>query len=181
MADISVQFHALPEELLSFTKRCVKDFNLHVVAMKFFPFDFVEVPFDKLDEIFSPLSPYQELGFTLQKANLPVKSNTNYYDKNPGALRLDIRRPGDKGLEQTWLTARTDNQEALGIWKKISKRLKEITESGVVAINPDSGATSFMRSFRYTQGAKNLELSGTPMTSLGGRLPFRLGKPQEHL
>jgi hypothetical protein len=34
MADISIQFHAVSEELLDFVKAIVNDFGLHIVAMK---------------------------------------------------------------------------------------------------------------------------------------------------
>src|SRR5271156_548730 len=107
MADISIQFHALPEELLPFVKECIADFNLHVVAMRFFPFEAIEVKSHDLDAVFSDSSPYEELGLTLCEPSLPVKSNTNFYDKNPDLLRIDIRRTEEKGLEQTRIAART--------------------------------------------------------------------------
>ena len=176
MADISIQFHALAEELLPFVKQCVTDFGLHVVAMRFFPFDAIEVKPDRLDAIFLESSPYRELGFTLHEPSLPVKSNTDYYDKNPDGLRIDIQRKSDKGLRQTWLTARTDNPEALSVWKKVAKRLRKMTQAGVLAINPDTGATALSRSFRYTAGAKAMELSGVKMLPAAGGCVLKLGE-----
>jgi hypothetical protein len=34
MADISIQFHVLPEEIRDFVKQFVKDLGLHVVAIR---------------------------------------------------------------------------------------------------------------------------------------------------
>ena len=61
MADILTQFHALPEELLQFVKECVAEFKLHVVAMRFFPFDAIEINPDELEAVFSNSSPYEEI------------------------------------------------------------------------------------------------------------------------
>jgi hypothetical protein len=168
MADISIQCHALPEELLPFVKQCVADYSLHVVAMRFFPFEAIEVDRDRLDDIFSESSPYEELGFTLHPPALPAKSNTDFYDKNNDELRLDIQRTKKQGLRQTWLTCRTDSAEALAVWKKVAKRLKGMTQTGVIAVNPNTGASVASRSFRYTAGAKVLEQSGVPMLPAAG-------------
>lgn len=168
MADISIQFHALPQELLQFVKQCLQEFDIHVVAMRFFPFEATEVSFDMLDDVFSPMSPFEELAFTIYHPVLPATSNTNFYDKNPGKLRLDIQKVTEKGLRQTWLTCRTKDAQALSVWKKVAKRLKEITRTGVIAVNPDSGKSTPSSSFRYTPGAKALELEGVPMLPAAG-------------
>jgi hypothetical protein len=175
MADISIQFHALPQELLPFVQQCVADFDLYIVAMRFFPFEAIEVRPDDLESVFSESSPYRELGFTLHKPTIPVKSNTDYVDKNPDSLRIDIQRTSKEGLRQTWLTARTDNVEALAVWRKIGKRLKEMTQAGVIAVNPDTGATALSRTFRYTAGAKALESSGVLMLPAAGGCILKLG------
>jgi hypothetical protein len=176
MADISIQFHALPEELLPFVKQCVNDYALHVVAMRFFPFEAIEVSPDGIDDIFSEASRYRELAFTLHQPVLPVKSNTDFFDKNPGKLRLDIQRKSHHGLRQSWLACRTDNSEAFAVWKQVAKRLKKMTQTGVIVVNPDTGATVPSRSFRYTAGAKALELSGVTMLQAAGACILKFGE-----
>ena len=52
MADISIQFHARPEELREFVKQCVSDFGLHVVAIRYRPLEAVELAGDRLNEVF---------------------------------------------------------------------------------------------------------------------------------
>jgi hypothetical protein len=168
MADIAVQFHALPAELRQFVKDVVQDFDLHVVAMRFFPFDAIRLTRDDLDCVFADDSPYAELAFTLGPANLPVKSNTDFFDRNPSRLRLDIQRVTEKGLRQTWMSARTDDKKSFAIWSKVRKRLKEMTESGVTVTNPVSGASTHSRSFRYTAGAKAAEMAGITMLQAAG-------------
>ena len=179
MADISIQFHALPEELQLFVKECVVEFNLHVVAMRFFPFGAIVVRIDDLDTVFSASSPYEELALTVGKPSLPVKSNTDFYDKNPDLLRVDIRRAGQKGLEQTRIAARTNNPGSLVIWKKIAKRLKAMTQTGVLAVNPETGASVAAPSFRFTSGAKELAATGIPMLPIAGGCLLKLGMTGE--
>lgn len=176
MSDIYIQFHALPEELLRFVKEWVIDFGLHVVAMKFIPFEAIEAGADDLETIFSASSPYEELGLTVGEPSLPVKSNTNFYDRNPDSLRIDIRRVGQNGLEQTRIAARTDNSDVLVVWKMIAKRLKALTKTGVVVVNPDTGATVAVPSFRFTSGASMLAATGIPMLPIAGGCLLKFGR-----
>lgn len=175
MADISIQFHALPEELLPFARHCMADFGLHAVAMKFFPFEAVEVTSAELDNIFSERSPYRELAFTLDRPVLPVQSGMDFWDKNPDAMRLNIERPSQKGLRQTCLAARTEDTAALLVWRGIARRLKGVTAAGVAVTNPDTGVSVRERTFRYTPGAKALESRGVPMLPIAGGCAVNLG------
>jgi hypothetical protein len=178
MAGISIQFHALPEELLALAKQCVADFGLHVVAMRAFPFGAIKVRPNELDAVFLNSSPYRELAFSLHEPVWPATSQLNFYDKNPNGLRLDIKRKEPKGLEQTLLTASTSDPVALSVWKKIAKRVKGMTQAGVVGVNPDTGATALFRSFRFSPGAKALEASGVAMLPFAGQCILKLGKPE---
>ena len=168
MGRISIQFHALPDELLEIVRNFVLDFDLHIVAMRFFPFEAIEVASDKLDDIFAEKSPYRELAFTMNKPVFPVRSNTDFASKNPDKLRLDIQRPTDKGLRQTMLSAHTDDPKALSVWKEFEKRLRKNTRSGVVVRNPNTGATGKNRVFRYSAGAKALASGGVAMLPIAG-------------
>jgi hypothetical protein len=71
MADISIQFHAMPEELLAFVRQIVADFDLHVVALRFRPFNAGELSERQLGGCFSVDSPCRRLHFTLKKPVFP--------------------------------------------------------------------------------------------------------------
>ena len=168
MTDISIQFHAIPEELLALVRTAISDFGLHVVAMRSFPFAATEVGPDSLENVFAAGSPYRELGFTIDQPVIPVTGAMEFLDKNPGALRLTVERASKEGLRQSLLSARTDNSTMLAIWKKIAKRLKNMTQAGVTVTNPDTGAFVHDRSFRYSALAKALASSGVPMLPIAG-------------
>jgi hypothetical protein len=168
MTDISVQFHAVPGELLALVEAAVRDFGLHVVAMRFLPFAAIEADLDKLEEVFAEGSPYHQLGFTIDKPVLPETGTMDFLDKNPGALRLIVERAGKEGLRQSLLSARTNHPATLATWKKIAKRLKNMTQAGVIVTNPDTGAFVRDRNFRYSAGAQALASNGVTMLPIAG-------------
>lgn len=175
MADISIQFHALPEELRDFVRQAVSDYGLHVVAIRFPPYEAIELDPDQLDEAFADSSPYDQLTFTVHKPRLPAKGNMELWDKNPDALNLQFGRGTENGLVESHLLARTENAAALAVWKKIAKRLKGMTEKGALAVQPKTGATGSARDHRYTAGAKALEASGVAMLTITG-INLKLGQ-----
>jgi hypothetical protein len=168
MADISIQFHALPEELFAFVRQVVADFRLHVVAIRYRPFDATELSEAQIGGCFSEASPYKRLHFTLGEPVLSVAQELDFGDKNPDSLRLDIGTADREGVRESWLSARTRDPSALAAWKKIAKRLKSMTEQGATATNPKTGATGPARSHRFTRGAKGLEATGTAMLTITG-------------
>ena len=163
MADISIQFHALPSELLPFVKTCISEFDLHLTAMRYRPFEVLEVNPHEMNYFFDDSSDHRRLAFTIDKPVVNISNELEFGKENPDHLRLDIARRTSHGLEESWLCARTDNGTALRVWKQVAKRLKAMTRSGVTAINRETGATATFTSARYTQGAKDLESRGVPM------------------
>ena len=176
MADISIQFHALLEEQRNFVKQCVSDYGLHVVAIMYFPYEAVEMDSPALPEVFSDASPVREVAFTLGHPNLPAKGNMEFWEKNPDVLRLQIGSKSEKGVEESHLSARTENATTFAVWKKIAKRLKSMTEKGALAVNRKTGDTGPARGHRYTAGAKALEASGVLMLDIRGVIILKLGQ-----
>lgn len=168
MPDISIQFYATPMELLSFVKEAMVDFKLHAVAMRFRPFEAREVDPAELNSYFSDSSEFYRWAFTVDTPHLPVEHELDHADKNPDHLRLQVGKCDSTGLEQSWLSCRTENAAAFGTWKKIAKKLKAITLSGITSTNRQTGASGEHKSFRYTTGAKALEDQGVTMLSTVG-------------
>jgi len=171
MADISIQFHAIAEEIRDFVMHSVSDFDLHVIAIRYPPYEAVELSPSQVEEAFadSPAQ-YDELAFTLHQPKLPADGNLELVDKNPDVLRLLLGKASGQGLKQSWLSACAQDSAAIRIWKKIAKRLREMTEKGARAMNTETGEKGPVLGFRYTAGAKSLEASGLPMLDIGGRV-----------
>lgn len=160
VADISIQFHAAPDELFSFVEEAWDLRPWTLTAMRFFPFQAVEIERDHLTAWFTKSSDFSRLAFTLGKPTLPASDGLDFATKNAHHLRLDCGRRTDNGLEQSWLSARTDHPQSLAAWRRVATMLKRRTVAGVVAVNRSSGATAIIKSFRYSNGARALERDG---------------------
>jgi hypothetical protein len=73
---------------------------------------------------------------------------------------------------------KSDDEATVAIGKEIAKRLKKMSKAGVLIINPNSGASTLSKTFRYTPGALALEKSGVQMLPVGGKLA-KLGAVEE--
>lgn len=175
MADISIQFHGLQEELLLFVRRCMEISDLRVVAISQFPFRAQEVFVKDLHEVFSDLSTVRELAFSLKAPVLNVEDELEFGGKNSGCLYLAIGRENSRGLNESWLACRTKNAKSLKVWKQLAKILKKMTEKGAIATNPKTGARAKIASHRFTRGAKELELKGVPILPVAGTALLQLG------
>ena len=168
MPSISIQFHALPEELLALAKAWVSEFGPHVVAIEFPPYEVTEVDSEALDSIFAEGSLVDEVVFTVSRPVLPAEGTLELAEQNPDMLRLMIGGRTAKGVAESHLAAGSDGPRGMGIWKKIGKRLKDLTSLGVFLVHPETGQTGPARGSRFTAGAKALDAKGVAMLSLTG-------------
>ena len=153
---------------MSFVKLIVIDFNLHVVTLRYRPFDASVLARSQLESDCLNDSLPNRLQFTGESPTLPAIHELDFANKNPNSLRLDLGTFGDCGLKESWLSARTDDRTALRTWKKIAKRLKGLTEQGATAINRKTGGVGPAKWHRFTEGAQRLESTGTPMLTMTG-------------
>jgi hypothetical protein len=174
MTDISLQFHALPEEVLPPFRRFVEDAHGHVVAIRFNPFEASLAEPAELEQLFADSS-IRRLAVTLRPPDLSANGMNQFLDHNPGALLLEIGRSTPDGLRESWLTARTDDADTLSKWRGLLKKLRSLTKAGAMAVNPETGARAKMRSHRFTAGAKALERNGTPILPAAGGARIELG------
>ncbi|HEX5745451.1 MAG TPA: hypothetical protein VFZ09_04350 [Archangium sp.] len=173
MTDISIQLHALPEELLPIMSECARDFSLHVTALRFKPFTATAIDADVLHE---PMldGGVRRIAFTITKPSLPAETLNGFLDRNPDALLLDLGRLKENGLGESWLTARTSNTVALEIWKRVAQKFRSATKAGAIAIDPRTGATSKLKAHRYSEGARALQSKGVVMLPVAGSSIIKL-------
>jgi hypothetical protein len=172
MADISIQFHAHPDELEQFVSEWARKYRLNLVGVELKPFRVFRVGDTRLD-LASNLS-IQRIAFFASNPDLSVNTPNEFSDQNPDKLLLAIGRLEERGLRESWLTAKEDSQN-FPIWKKIAKELKTVTQAGAVAVNPATGAKSKLRTHRYTKGAKALEQEGMDILPVAGSAKLKLG------
>jgi len=173
-----MQFHATPEELVALAAELVRETDVGLAIMKFFPFEIRRIDTANVEAALERAPEFRRWGFTLDSPIISVDDELRFSDWNPNHLRLDAGRLTAKGLEQSLLTTQTTDQKALAVWKKAAARLRRQTRSGVVAVNPKSGASAVMKSFRYTDGAKSLADNGVAILPFAGNAILKLGVPE---
>jgi hypothetical protein len=174
MSDISIQFHAVPEELLQFLDECVRQFALRIVAIRLNPFIAFELEPERLQQVLTDPS-IRRLSLSTGSPSLPAASGNAFEDENPDNLLVDIGRRTEKGLSESWIACRTSSPRHLAVWKQIEKRLKTMTHIGATAINPKTGACARLARHRFTDGAIKAQLQGVPMLPAAGTARLKLG------
>jgi hypothetical protein len=157
MPDLSVQFYATQDEVADSLKKWVLHYGIQVAAMRFLPFSIALVTDDVSGAVRD--ADVNRLVLLHGPAVLNVRDKADFEDKNEGGLILDLGRVSESGLAQSWLTCRTDNDDAFVVWKKIARDLRRWTTAGTTAINRQNGATEFDRENRYSPGARGIGIS----------------------
>ena len=177
MPDLSIQFHALPEEIAKLVMECLSA-ELHVIGLTFPPFAATELASRQVANAIIE-GPYWRLVFVEKKPSFPIRSASELAEMHPGALYLDIGREGDKGLGESWLACRTSSGVPISErWKYIAKKLKAITSSGAFATDPKTGISSRIKNHRFTEGAKKLDEKGRHMLPTAGRILISFRRPE---
>lgn len=165
--DISIQFHALPKELISLTRPAVQHGGCYATAIKFHPFHAMQIEPALLEESFDDEA-VRRIAFTAEPPVLSASTMNEFLDHNPSALLLDIGRPSPQGLRESWLTAKAPGVGVASRWQDFAKRLRSMTKAGALAVNPQTGASSRLKDHRFSAGAKQLENEGVPMLPAAG-------------
>ena len=174
MSDISIQFHALPEEILPLLQDFIAKIGPGIVAIRFRPFEAVTCDPAKMDDAFGDES-VRRIAFTLTAPVVAAEGMNAFLDKNPDVLLLDIGRRSERGLGESWLSAKGVQPEVARKWGLLVRRLRAITEEGAIAVNPKSGATAKVKGHRFTRGAKLLEMEGVSILPAAGTTILKLG------
>jgi hypothetical protein len=174
VTDISLQFHATPEELLPLVRAYLVEEGDQASAARYPPFGAALVDRAELDSVFADPS-VGRIIMTAYTPELAVGGMMEFLDRNPSALQLHLGRNSPAGLEESWLTGRTDDKERLQTWKKLLSKIRAITRTGVVAFDPATGATAAVKAHRFSDGAKALEREGVPILTAAGKPRLKFG------
>ena len=174
MSNISIQFHALPEELATIVDEMVRTLHPRVVCLTSNPFSATEVEPAQVNAAISA-GRCSMFAFLEREPMLDVRSQKDFGERNPGGLYLEVGRETEKGLAESWLRARISDGPMPKSWTKFAAKLRAATKAGATAVSPDDGATSFLRNHRFTAGAKDKSDQGVPILPAAGVAVLKLG------
>jgi hypothetical protein len=162
MSKLSLQLHALPEELDVLLSDALDDQSIFVTLAEGSPLQF------SLSEERRCPPECKALTFTLSSPVLPARSVYDFVRLNPDALVFQFGQLTSLGLTESWLAATTENEDALKRWKRAARKIRSATLGGAVAVNPATGATAPMIGHRFIVGAQTLYLKGIAMLPAAG-------------
>ena len=171
MPSLQTQFHAQPDELLVFCYNSARKYDLQCCILAGHPSTPVIInSFEQLlllyRDFISSASKFDFRFLILQNSlGLQGTNNNNFGEKHPDTIWITIGQLNDCGLEESHFSFVSDNEITYKTAKKISNDLKKITYAGATASNKHGSA--FYRTHRYTEKAKQLNLDGYVMRSLG--------------
>ena len=172
MAGVIIQFHATIDELEQFVGDAISQYGIFATALWFHPFRATVLPQQAVSTIRH--SAVRDVAFTTLEPRLDAAHLLDWVDKNEGALMLGIGKISNTGLDESCLSSKTDDQDKLGVWRKVAADLRKRTKAGASAVNRATGATSFLRNHRYSIGAKRLSEDGVPILPVGRGSLLRL-------
>lgn len=158
MASMSTQFHATLEELATLSARWMAAHSVRCFALT----KYSKEPPEEVVADHLPGTLENEGIFKLIFIEdvLPHECKNLGSESNADTLTLLIGRvQGERGLEESFLST----LHARPAWRSIFRDLKKHTKCGATIRNGESGATAYVRSHRYTPGAKALAEQGVPM------------------
>jgi hypothetical protein len=178
MPSMNMQFHILPEEIAKIVQAVVDGKQIKIVLKGGLPFSAREIYRDQLGAEISKVC-RDRFGFELYLLNkqpiFGAATGLKFLDANPGGVFINIGSLTDAGLKQSSLSVMDGYPEAYALAKSIAKKIREVTTSGVTAVNVEMGIMKLNKSHRYTNAAKHLEAQGVAMLPFAGGGKLMLG------
>lgn len=171
MRKLSIQIHAMPEEVAQLLENLLIDDQVFVTVAEGSPLQFSAFASRSFG---SPPLGAKALLFTLAPPTLGCSSISDFRKLNVDALIFEIGRLTDRGLSESWLSAMTDDSSAMKRWKQAARHLRDLTMTGAVAVNPHNGASAPMKGHRFTKLALENNANGLLMLPAAGNSVIQL-------
>jgi len=176
MKSILIQLHATLEEIIAYLNAARTELGLSLTMMILKPFNLKEIDGDISQEDFEPYRGeiYIRFFLTKDKPNMVASSPNKFSDLNPSAIALNVGQLSERGIKESSLSFRSNDKDDIAIANKLAGKLKRITKSGVIAVDPISGSEANVRSHRYTLGAKIKYDEGIKILPIAGSCYLKL-------
>lgn len=167
MQSLDLPFHAAPDELVDWVREWTTHASVYLVAQRFPPISYRAISRDEIAETVADPSA-GEILFLTRPFDSSIKYQSDFCDAYSDQLILRVGHLSSAGLGESWLAFKTDNLEAVNLWRQMAKSLRANTKAGVTAINQQTGDAAFYKRHRYSEGAQALESQGIVILPLQG-------------
>ncbi len=163
MAGFITQFHATREELIEIIASWMDQHPIVLSAFAFPPASRVPMSRETVRTVLTRTD-VNTVAFTMVPVDPAIHSSYGVARAGLEPMQLYIGRLLPEGLEESSLNTIHPNP----LWKKLNNQFKRKTTAGATYVNTTTGGSMYVREARFTAGAKQLFLSGTPLRPLGG-------------
>jgi hypothetical protein len=166
---VQLQFHAHPQEALDLAFQAAAKYELRVALEEFFPRYHASSPApgnarsaaDELDQL-------DRIALATRGFDVTASSSLEFMTLNPGCLVILLGRLDTAGLRESVLSAWTEDEHDLALWRKIVKEARASMHDGATVVNPHLGATEPAPRHPHTSGAHRMARAGVKMPALAG-------------
>lgn len=164
----SLSFHGTYSEVVGWVREWREQLDLNVVAEYFFP------AYRAVQVEDWPDADADRISLHIYPVDLVVRSGLDFVDKNPNGFSIVVGQESAQGLRGSLVGATTDNREAMKVWRKLRRDVRDSLNSGAWRVSTINGARSRDESHLYTSGAKRLQDQGVPSLGASDWIVFEL-------
>ncbi|WP_157631043.1 hypothetical protein [Kribbella catacumbae] len=115
-----------------------------------------------------------KISLHIYPVDLAVRSGLDFVDKNPNGFSIVMGQESAQGLRESFLGATTEDRDAMKVWRKLRKEVRDSLNSGAWRVSTVNGARSRDDSHLSTSGAKRLQDQGVPSLGMSDWVVFEL-------
>lgn len=159
MKKLSLQFHALPSEIVSLLESWEGSERLFVFGQNKLGSAFEKVKFGTA-ELRSSIGHYKSLTIMYRQAKLGANTVYDFVKDNPGTLTIELGNFSDQELTGSWMAAMSDDKVTMDRWRQLAGHFRKSMKTGADARNPASGDTDIARGHYFSSGAAEFYRNG---------------------
>lgn len=168
--ETSLSCHGTYPEIIGWVRGWREQLELSVVAEYFFPVYRAMHVENRSDPEAIP----DRISLHIYPINLAVRSGLEFVDENPQGFCIVVGQESAQGLHESLLGATTDDREAMKLWRRLRRDLRDSLNSGAWRVSTVNGARSREDSHLYTSGARRLQDEGVPSVGMSDWIVYEL-------
>lgn len=171
MKKTMLQFHSTPTELVEILKQHRIEVGFSIAVIYSSPFSlklFSKTEAFDLDSLVVGKGGNFRIAISTNDFSNGVSTQNSFFDNHPGCVVVDIGCQSSRGLEESAVSSMSSDPIAIKFSDSLVSKIKKVTRTGVVAVNPKTHAESKLRNYRFTIGAKMLFDRGVKILPVAG-------------
>jgi len=160
VAKMNLQFHGTTDEIIELVRRLQVSYNLHMVTIKLFPFEYKTISQDEFESKIEVIRDSKMIFLRLDKPDLTQTEYMKFLDDNNNSLVISLGKYREGLMEESSIGTIATDSNALVIWKKIINAYRRKLLKGAWIGHVMSDTKTFYKNHYYTPLAQEAFLGG---------------------